>query len=212
MNKMSAKLSSKDDIMSFARSLCESVVDKTLNELGLTEKEVQVHQGAQAAGVFDKKPQANPQQSNQSQQQPNPYAAKNHPKENFDAPTIDMVVDKLNVIRSGRSFRDSSVQGAMEQYFGKLSKEEQTALLAFLKGISQIVTGGVSGSVAQDPDDSPGPEIQMTKKSDNGTPKGPTGKQVKNVAVVKAPSKSAAIPAKSREDTSAPTPITPRSK
>ena len=50
--------------------------------------------------------------------------------------TADDVVDRLNIIRSGKSFKDEEIAGKLKEYIDSLTKAERTALLAFLKGIS----------------------------------------------------------------------------
>jgi len=75
------------------------------------------------------------------------------------------IVDKLNSIRSGRSFHDSAVSSAMEEYIDSLSKAEKVALMAFLKGIAQIVTGEVPGQNASDPGDQPA-DVKMDKTNE----------------------------------------------
>ena len=72
------------------------------------------------------------------------------------------IIERLNSIRSGKSFKDEKVAGAMEEYIGSLSKAEKVALLAFLKGIAQIVTGDVMGSEAEDPAEAPS-DVKMKK-------------------------------------------------
>lgn len=196
------RIDSCGELLEFANSLVEGAVREAMSVVPLDEEE---QAGAEAAGIFDDGNQA--QQQQQKPQQPNPYAAKQHPQEDLEKPTIDMVVDKLNAIRSGRSFRDSSVQGSMEQYFNKLSEEERSALLTFLKGISQIVTGEIQGQQAVDPNDSaPGPSIKMSKSGEE------KGRKVKNVTVVKSPKHAGGAPAKGAEDNSAPLPVKPRMK
>lgn len=115
------------------------------------------------------------------------------------------IVDKLNTIRSGRSFKDSAVSSSMEEYINSLSTAEKTALMAFLKGIAQIVTGEIQAGQASDPGDQPA-DVKMDKtnepqvfhkkpnviKGGGGGPSGGAGKSA---------------PA---EDTSAPAPITPK--
>ena len=114
------------------------------------------------------------------------------------------VIDKLNAIRSGKSFKDDQVNAAMDEYVGSLSKAEKTALLAFLKGIAQIVTGEVPGAEATEPDSKPahvsmekGPEKQKTKHIEPNVIKGAAPK---------------AKPKSGTEDTSGPVPITPKKK
>jgi len=77
--------------------------------------------------------------------------------------TVKDVVEKLNIIRSGRSFKDAEVKQNMEQYLNDLDSAEKTALLSFLKGISEIVTAGVSGEEAFEPAEDPA-KVRMEKK------------------------------------------------
>jgi len=81
--------------------------------------------------------------------------------------TVDDVIEKLNSIRSGKSFKDDSVSSALGKYFDNLGVEEKTALLAFLKGISQVVTGEISASAAIGPGDKlAGIEMKKTTGSE----------------------------------------------
>lgn len=114
------------------------------------------------------------------------------------------IVDKLNTIRSGKSFKDSSVSGKLDEYVESLSKAEKVALLAFLKGISQIVTGEVEPDKAINPAD-PDPSVKMEK---GNTAKKKTIKP----NVIRAPEKTEKSKSPSAEDTSGPTPITPKKK
>lgn len=117
--------------------------------------------------------------------------------------TVDDVVEKLNAIRSGKSFKDDAISAALSKYFDELDMEEKTALLAFLKGISQIVTGEVSASAAINPGDKP-VDIEMKKTT------GPQKVSVKP-NVIKAPDVEK-NKKPSAEDTSGPVPITPKKK
>jgi hypothetical protein len=67
--------------------------------------------------------------------------------------TLEMVIDKFNTIRAGKSFKDKSIKQQMMQYFEKLSDDEKVALYAFLKGISQIVSGEFTGYNPVSPSD-----------------------------------------------------------
>lgn len=114
------------------------------------------------------------------------------------------IIDKLNAIRSGKSFKDEKVSAAMEEYVGSLSKAEKTALLAFMKGIAQIVTGEVPGQQATEPDSNP---AQVSMK------KGPEPAKTKHIEpnVIKASAPKQKSTGGS-EDTSGPVPITPKKK
>jgi len=114
------------------------------------------------------------------------------------------IVDKLNTIRSGKSFKDSAISTKMDEYINSLSKEEKTALLAFLKGLAQIVTGEIEASQAQDPSENPA-DIEMKKTNS------PEKKTIKP-NVIKAPDKEKIEKKPSSEDTSGPVPITPKKK
>lgn len=114
--------------------------------------------------------------------------------------TTDDVVTKLNAIRAGKSFKDSAISGNLDEYVGSLTKAEKVALLAFLKGISQVVTGEIPPKDAVEPND-PAPDVTMKKGA---------GRDVVTVkpSIVKKPEGGAKR--KSGEDTSGPVPIKPK--
>lgn len=117
--------------------------------------------------------------------------------------TVEDVIKKLNSIRSGKSFNDEDVKTALAKYFDGLEGAEQAALLAFLKGISQIVTGEVSATQAVEPGDKP-VDIEMKKTS------GPQKVSIKP-NIIKAPDIDK-NKKPSAEDASGPVPITPKKK
>lgn len=117
--------------------------------------------------------------------------------------TADDVVQKLNAIRSGKSFKDNAISAAMQEYVESLSKAEKTALLAYLKGIAQIVTGEVPGNDASQPD-SPPADVNMQKGA------GPSRSKHIEPNVIKAVPPKASP--KSTEDTRGPVPITPKKR
>ena len=120
--------------------------------------------------------------------------------------SADDIIEKLNSIRSGRSFKDDEVKNNMEEYVDSLSKAERTAMLAFLKGISQIVTGEIPGPKAIEPSKDPS---NVSMKKGPGAPK---VKHIKpNVIKTQKPEedKKKSPPP---EDTSGPVPITPKKK
>ena len=121
-------------------------------------------------------------------------------KENIEP---DDIIDKLNAIRSGKSFKEENIAVAMDEYVGSLSKAEKTALLAFLKGIAQIVTGEVTPASAVDPHTPPA-EVEMQKGHKQQT------KHIKPNVIKASPPKPKSKPG--AEDTSAPVPITPKKK
>jgi hypothetical protein len=110
------------------------------------------------------------------------------------------IIDKLNSIRSGKSFKDDNVSSNMEKYVNGLDGAEKVALLAFLKAIAQIVTAEISAQDAMDPSKSPA-SVEM-KKSSGG----------KTVTVKPTIVKKEKTPEKKSagEDTSGPAPIQPK--
>lgn len=114
--------------------------------------------------------------------------------------TLEMVVEKLNSLRSGRSFKDENIAAQMQQYFNDLNDNEKLALYAFAKGIAQIVTGEVMGAQAADPGQT-NPKIEMKDQGDM--------QQVKHVKpnIIKKAPAGPATPTAGAENTSAPTPI-----
>lgn len=116
---------------------------------------------------------------------------------------VDDIIEKLNSIRSGKSFKEEEVKLALTNYFDGLKEPERVALLAFLKGISQIVTGEIEAKQAVEPGDTaPGIEMKKTSGSQNVSIK-PNVIKAPDVEKSKKPSS---------EDTSGPVPITPKKK
>ena len=114
------------------------------------------------------------------------------------------IIEKLNTIRSGKSFKDQQISASLEEYVGSMTKAEKTALFAFLKGISQIVTGEISGESAVEPADKPA-DVEMEKTA------GSKKVTIKPVVIKKAGGDEKKKDT-SKEDTSGPVPITPKVK
>jgi len=94
--------------------------------------------------------------------------------------TVDDIIDKLNIVRSGRSTKDADVKGELEEYVAQFDEDEKTALIAFLEGLGQILTSGVDSAEAADPRDPYALQIQKS-----------AGATAANAA--KAPTPSAAV-------------------
>lgn len=118
--------------------------------------------------------------------------------------TVDDVIDKLNTIRAGKSFKSEEIKTAMQAYLDDLDSAEKTALFAFLKGIAQVVSGEVEGEKATEPQDFPG-NVKMEKK--------PTTQKVTiKPVVIKKPESDKSSGKKPEEDTTPPVPIAPKKK
>jgi len=77
-------------------------------------------------------------------------------------PSYDLMREKMNLIRSGKSLKDEEVDREMRQYFEEMDTQEKMALIAFLTGISQIVAGEVPARNVPDPSEPPY-KINMTR-------------------------------------------------
>jgi hypothetical protein len=93
---------------------------------------------------------------------PAPAPAPEAPAQETKPITVDDIVDKLNVVRSGRSTKDLDVKRELDEYINQFDEDEKTALLAFLQGLGQILTSGIDSQDAVDPAD---PYALQIKKS-----------------------------------------------
>jgi hypothetical protein len=135
-----------------------------------------------------------------SGQQPQDQQQNSQPQLDETGEPADQIISAINVIRSGRSFKDAPVKTELDKYLNDLDDKEKGILITFLKGLSQISSGQVPGEQAVEP-------------ADNGKYKvisssGGTKIQVK-------PAGGGAAQPQSQEDTSAPTaapPIAPKQR
>ena len=67
--------------------------------------------------------------------------------------TLDKVVDKLNMMRSGKSANDKDVKTNLDEYFKSLSMGERQSLFVYLDALNQIMTAGVEVKSAPEPDE-----------------------------------------------------------
>ena len=66
-------------------------------------------------------------------------------------PSLSSFIDKLNVVRGGKSLKDPDVKSSFEQYLNTLNVKEKQTMLVFLTAISQILVGKKQGGAALDP-------------------------------------------------------------
>lgn len=62
------------------------------------------------------------------------------------------IIEKLNMLRAGRSFRDPLIKQNLEKYVSSLNNEEKRNLLAFLTGLTEIASGIMTADQATIPD------------------------------------------------------------
>ena len=77
--------------------------------------------------------------------------------------TVDDMIERLNVIRGGRSFKDNDVYAKLVLFFGKLSDEQKAELQRELIDIGQAVINvpedeKASATSAAEPEAAPAPE------------------------------------------------------
>ena len=185
----------------FKESLKSSLYQNAMEEKG-KQKEVIGEEDEDLSGGKESASDSSEEKNNQSGSSKSVDSEKEKLKKG-EIKTKD-IVDKLNTIRSGKSFKDSAISSKLDEYVESLSKAEKVALLAFLKGLSQIVTGEISPEEAVDPSDSPS-DVKMQKG---------VKRQEKSLKpnVIKAPEKEKISSKPSAEDTSGPVPITPKKK
>lgn len=141
-------------------------VRKFLREADLFADEPQDDQGAQRAPQEPAPEQGQGQSGGDASNQVSLGKVSGSPSGGTGEPeeiSLENTVEKLNSIRSGKSFKDDQVMAQMEKYYGDLKDAERKALQAFLTGISQIVTAGVPGDQAPEPEEAP-TNVQMVDK------------------------------------------------
>lgn len=82
-------------------------------------------------------------------------------------PTYNVVKDKLNTVRSGKSLDDAEIGAQLETYFNELSEAEKLALFAYLEAFAEIISGGEDAKKVDEPSQSPY-GIKMTLKRTGG--------------------------------------------
>ena len=69
--------------------------------------------------------------------------------------SLDSIAKKIDLMRSGKSVRDSATEERMRTYFDLLSEPERKALYAFISAVASMMTGEASGEEAADPSEPP---------------------------------------------------------
>jgi hypothetical protein len=157
--------------------------------------------GKPAQGQSKQPTKKQPDQNKQTPEQPSQDAGGS--QEQKGDISLDQVIDKFNIIRGGKSFKEQDVKTQLEKYWNeKLDDAEKVALYTFAKGISQIVNAGIPAQQAADPSDAPSPGIKMQQTSKEKV------KHVKPTVVRKGAGGQVKKPA-SKENTAAPKKVSP---
>jgi hypothetical protein len=199
------KIKTGSGLASYLDSVIQETVKSSLQQRALKEREKQdLTQGSKKSNNSSGNNQSKVDEDNSG----DTVASKTMDDETDKLKTgesikADDIVSRLNTIRGGHSFKDEHVAAAMEEYVESLTNAEKTALLAFLKGISQIVTGEISGDDATDPKTHPA-DVKMKKDNETHQQKKHVDPNVIKTTQDKKPKKD------NKEDTSGPVPITPK--
>lgn len=83
--------------------------------------------------------------------------------------TLDTMIERLNVIRGGKSFTDPEIYGQLTTYFKTLTPESKSMLDSFLQNVSKIMV-----NVRQNPEEGNSPETNPGNAGAQNTPPPPT--------------------------------------
>lgn len=209
MSEKKVKLNSGGSLQAFLSAVIDEGVKSALHQRALIEKEKQAATASSFGGGGESSGGGVDDlfggSGDEGEEEETPSKTMDDESEKLKQGDIKPkdIVDKLNAIRSGRSFKDSSVSSSMEEYINSLSKAEKVALMAFLKGIAQIVTGEIPAQQASDPSDKPA-DVKMNKANE------PEVFHKKPNVIKGAPGAGGGSKKPPAEDTTAPAPITPK--
>jgi hypothetical protein len=69
--------------------------------------------------------------------------------------SLETLEKSINLMRSGRSLRDSQISNQLEVYYDRLEEDERNVLSLFIRELSKILAGNIQGTDAADPSDPP---------------------------------------------------------
>ena len=135
------------------KDLDRIVTQKTMEALrgllGESEEENQKRTAREVEKLQVEKDAVKPGKNSKKQK---PISPKQAAKDLVDV-TLEKVVDKLNMMRSGKSANDKEIKSNLDKYFKSLSMGERQSLYVYLDALNQIMTGGVDGKEAPEPDE-----------------------------------------------------------
>lgn len=91
-------------------------------------------------------PMPQPPEAEQNMQPPNAPQAPSQPM------TVDTMIERLNVVRGGRSFTDPEIYGQLTTFYKRLSPEQIQQIDQFLQDLTKIVVNVENTSQQQQPD------------------------------------------------------------
>lgn len=98
-------------------------------------------------------------------------------------PSFDAMTRAILDLRSGKSVRDSAIETELEAYYDRLQDAERYAMIIFLRALSGIVTGKMSGAQAAEPADEPhGITISRAREEEAAPEAAPTAEPAPGAA------------------------------
>ena len=106
-----------------------------------------------------------------------------------DQITLDLLVERLNIIRGGKSFTDPEVYGQMTSFVKTLADQEKQAVYKFLMQTSKVVTSNAQQpySDQQQPAPEAAPPQPTATQQQQVAPPAPTPPTAQGVAGASAP-------------------------
>lgn len=146
----------------------EETLDKT-NKDKSKEKEIKKN----IDKSFDKslKPEGSEEEKSDDKKHP---GTKDSPKlktpdeKTIQNPSFEEIVNKLNILRGGKSLSNKDIQNSLRKYFSGLNQTEKSTLLVLLTAVSQILAGTETGETALGLHDA---GIDIENKSQQGVSK-----------------------------------------
>lgn len=69
--------------------------------------------------------------------------------------SLEDILSALNLVRAGKSTKNKEIKGEIQNYYDRLDENERKILHIFLKELSSILLGAISGDKAIDPSEPP---------------------------------------------------------
>ena len=164
------KIDSEKELLSFLKILSEESVKKskyTLKEKSSDELSSSFDKRLKAEKELyeqedDTDPELNPggeeEEAETAEEEPaeeEPAEAPPPKKEEELRASLDSLERNINSLRAGRSLKDSTVESQLEIYFDRLGEDEKSLMVLFIRELSKILSGKVTGDDAVDPNQEP---------------------------------------------------------
>tara|TARA_R110000803_G_scaffold102912_2_gene171023 strand:- start:1140 stop:1871 length:732 start_codon:yes stop_codon:yes gene_type:complete len=169
------KIDSEKELLSFLRILSEESVkkskyalsEKSSDELASSfdkrlKKEEELYEQEDdtdpelSAGDTAEEEEVEEEEVEEEEEAKEPEAeeAQAKPDEELRA-SLDSLERNINSLRAGRSLKDSTIESQLEIYFDRLGEDEKSLMVLFIRELSKILSGKVTGDNAVDPNQEP---------------------------------------------------------